>query len=492
MIEPVQRLAPLRSRAQGLLALRDRFVPRSGSIMVLPAGAVAADFHPLGRRARGRRATYELLVANDTSGPVATFAYAVEAPGPTNRITWNAIVVPPFSGIAIEIEIPVPRRGRFPRVVAELHSQDAQLTLDAERHRPAPSTIVRRSALAAAVVLGLGLAGSAVAQSQPAVLALGVPRAVRSGTDFNVAYAVGHAQSADYSIETPDGMQVRRGTIPTGAGAFTVMLPPTPLSSGYDVRVVAHSAFGSAERVAHILGLPAAPVVLSNPHSPARISKLALQTDVVSGGDPIVVLYRTAAKTGSVRLIDELGTVRAEALLGPGGRSELLAPYVEADQDLRVVVDTQRGGAQDEAAVPVRVLRTDPATLAAALAGVPAPAAPAAAPQAAAAVSSDTMSTVTVADGAPISVASAQLSGRPIVVRVLHYEPDLRIAVMAASGEEIASSDVAPDEPAVYLPGVPASASDRYSIIATFSRGFGQETIVRPISVRKPGEKPSS
>jgi len=444
--------------------------------MVLPSGVVAGDFRPLGPRGRGGTASYELLVSNDTAGPLASFAYAIEAPGPTNRITWNAIVVPPYSGIAVTIDIPIPRRGRMPRVVAELHSEDAHLTLDADHHRHSTGTIVRRAVLAAAAVLAIGFGGSSVAQSQPRVLALAAPESVRNGTPFSVAYAMGHADRADYSVETPDGLQVRRGKLDPKAGAFTVALPATPLSSGYDLSVTARGPFGTSTRTTHVVALPAilpGPVAGTRLHNArVRISAVALERDIVHGGEPIVVDYRASARTGSVRLIDQLGTVRAEALFGPSGRSIIVAPYVDADQDLRVVVNAQRGTASDEAELPVRVLHADGGTFAGAP-PPPAAAAPAVAPVVVAADQSD----------GPISVAKNQVIGEPIVVRVLRHEPDLHVAVMGPSGDELTSADVGPDQSSIILPGVSGQGTARVSLVATFARGFGQETVVRPLAL---------
>jgi hypothetical protein len=255
-------------------------------------------------------------------------------------------------------------------------------------------------------------------------------------------------------------------------------------------------------------------------------------------GTPIIVAYRTAAHTGSVRLIDEYGTVRAEALLSRSGTSILAAPLVDADQDLRIVVTTERGADKDEAQIPVRVLRSGGgANDASAAAGgnVPAPAVPALAPlpgaadpegatipvpmpdraaqispvqapanqtvadqasatqslpggpqtaQAPAADPDGIRHAIAIPVGPPIAVAKSQAAGDPIVVRVLHYEPKMHVAVLGVSGEELEGADVKPGDTAVSLSSPHDLGTKHPSVIATYSNGSEEEMVVRPIHVR--------
>ena len=438
--------------------------------MRFPHGDVAADFRPTGPREK-RHATYELRVANDTASPLATFAYALAPPSECQRISWSAIVVPPHSAIAVEIDIPLPRRGRLPRIIAELYTEQAQLTLDA----PPPRNrrrLPRRSALAAAAVLLLALGVGSVAQTQARVLALAAPASVRGGTPFSVAYALAQTSQGSYVVETPDGMQVRRGTLDARSGAFTVALPQTPVSSGYDVRVSVHSRFGTDERTTHVVAVPEPPsrpklAARSAPRAPAvRLGALTLQRDVVHGGESIVVDYRATSNAGTVRLIDAFGTVRAEALLNRRGRSIIVAPQVDADQDFRIVANVEHGAAHDEVATAVTILYGPPALTSAAAVQQKAVAAPRSA--------------------APIAVDPLQIAGKPIVVRIDHSETAMRVALLGPGSAEIVGVDVAPSDASVVLTPPDGLAPSRYSVVATYSAGLGQETLIRPITLRAP------
>jgi len=491
MIDRVDRAGAMQKRP---LALTATHVPaptaaRAGSVLSIPLGEIAGALHAIALDEKTRCATYELLVANETPTPLATFAYASEAPRLGNLITWNAIVVPPYSAIAITVDVAVPRRGRAPRVIAELHGEEAQLTLDADPPNRHARGLARRATLLASAVFLLALGGASVASTKPQVFALGAPETVRAGSPFTVAYALGHATDAEYSVETPDGMQVRRGKLEAGSGAFTLRLPEAPTSSGYDVSVFAHGSFGSDARTTHVVALGTETKPAGRPAPVARIDDVALENDSVKGGEPIAIDYRANSRTGSVRLIDELGTVRAEALLRSDGRSILVAPYVDADQDFRVVIDVQRGPGHAQAEVPVRILRGLPDATAQSdvprLTGAPrsggAPDVPVSAPAGAAPVVATAVDPP--ADNAPFAVAPVQAAGQAIVVAILRHEPDLHVALMGSSGTELVGQDVAADETSVELAAPEHPPTGRLAIVATFTKGFGQETVIRPITL---------
>jgi hypothetical protein len=209
----------------------------------------------------------------------------------------------------------------------------------------------------------------------------------------------------------------------------------------------------------------------------ARILHMALENDEVRGGDPIVLDYKTSAASGTVRLIDQDGTVRAEALLNRHGNSILIAPYVEADQDFRVVLDVARGRTRAESSAALRILRTPlPASDFASAAGgeatsaanVPPPLDPAQAPMIAAAPPG------TKTTG-PIAVPTGDfIAGSTIPVSIVHPEKGLRISLVSPLGEEVQGVDVASGQ----------SAVTKYMIVVTYTRGYEQETVIRPVTVR--------
>ncbi|GAC1304867.1 MAG: hypothetical protein NVSMB21_05860 [Vulcanimicrobiaceae bacterium] len=458
--------------------------PTTGTVVRLPDGDVAANLRPL--EENRHHATYELIVANDTSAPLASFTYAVAASG--GRLTWNAVVVPPFSAVAVEIDVARSHR-RPPRVVAELYAGQAQLVLDAPPPRRRGRS--RGAAIVAAALLAATL-GAATAATRTHVVALAAPTSVRADTPFSVAYALADATGARYTVDAADGTHVREGVLGERGGAFEIALPPGATSSGYDVRVYATGRFGADERSTHVVALPnvaAAPkpkprvavaaIVPPAPAPPLRLGTLSLEHDVVHGGESIVVGYPATGDPGMVRLIDALGTVRVEALLTRRGRSILVAPHVDADQDFRIVATVERGSARDEVTTPVTVLHTPAAP------SVPAGPPPAALVAAAAATTPLAAATVkTPQSAAPIAVDREQRVGRDIIVRIDRFQRDLHVALLGPSSEELAGSDVEPGQRSVILRTADVPAAAHYQVVATFASTLGQETLVRPIVLR--------
>jgi hypothetical protein len=71
-------------------------------------------------------------------------------------------------------------------------------------------------------------------------------------------------------------------------------------------------------------------------------------------------------------------------------------------------------------------------------------------------------------------------------VRVQHYQPGLRVVVMGDSGEEIEGVDVGPGDASAILPALSGIQPHRLAVVATYAKGFGQDTFIRPISLRSP------
>jgi len=460
---PLAVVEPAKPRLPSIVA--------AGSQLALPSGEITGKLRPMSVDARRRVAIYELLIANETTGPVASFAYAVGPRRAGGTISWNTITVPPRTTVAVPVEIPFTRRSRPQRVIAELHAAGAQLTLDSDPPRSFGRRSVRQAGFGIAAVLlaGLGLAGYVF--ERPQVAALAAPARVPAGQSFQVAYALGpNADRAEYALETPDGRRLRHGALDPRGNAFTVTLPAGS-AGGYDVRVIAVNLLGVSQRSTHVLAL--APAV-AKPGSDA----VALAEDVVEGGSPIVVRYSAAVTSGNVKLLDQDGTERASALIGKRGSSILIAPRVDVAQDFRVVVDARRGIVVTETLLPVRITRgsqpaTAPlATLAMANLTPAAPPAPRRVPDAAPA-------------GSPIALSKTQFAaGDAIAVTIERYLPQLQVAILSDTGEEIARVDVKPEEKQLVLAAPSVTTSARFLVVASFARGAGQESVITSIFVR--------
>jgi len=204
------------------------------------------------------------------------------------------------------------------------------------------------------------------------------------------------------------------------------------------------------------------------PHPPARTKahlKVTLDADTLEGGKPIVVRYAPGVATGTVKLLDQDGTERASALLGKRGSSILLAPKVESAEDFRLVIDARRGTTRDETALPVRVL---PATQnVTAVKPLPVKA------------------RVAALDVSPIALATTTYrSGQEILVSIVRYAPDLEVSLMDDTGAELRKVAVRPEDKELRVEAPSVGDDARFTIVATFARGSGQDSVIKPIIVR--------
>jgi hypothetical protein len=449
------------------LRTRPPRVVRTGSHLAVPSGELAGDLKPLSVNRRRRVAIYELRVANDTSGPLVGFTY-VDEPNSGGTVNWSTITVPPHTSVATPIELPLPRRGRAQRVVTELHADGARLTLDAQP--PSGNVYAGRAAIALTVALIAGIASTTYVFARPQVDALVAPTQVAAGRPFQVLYALAPSTTnAQFSVTTADGRTIENGTLARERSSFSVSLPRTPRSTGYDVTISGANAFGRTFKKTHVVALAPPP---PPPKRPTQ-SPIALAADTVSGGVPITVTYPRGIDAGGVKLLDQDGTERAAALVSKRGSSILIAPAVTVAQDFRVIVDLQRGSTLSERALALRIV---PALNAA---KTDAQASDDTAP------ASNDSSAPQVTSGVPISVGQAPVrSGQPIFVRVLHFAPQMQITLINDRGEELQRLDVARGEDRLPLTAPTVSAPTTMIVLATFAHGVGQDSVVAPVTIR--------
>jgi hypothetical protein len=442
-----------------------RFGP--GILVSLPSGSVAGDLRAVRRNDARRETTYELVVTNESVGPVATYVYALGQTHQTGA-SWRTMTIPPFTSIAVTIDVPFPPRGVEQRVVAELHADEAHWTIDAHGPRaleptPRPAKLALLAASLAAV-----LAGAAYIAFAPKVTALAAPGSTVGGTDFQVAYATSGADRIRWRLENADGVEVHGESVREPRGAFSLQLPRTARAEGYDVRLEASGPLGARSRTVHVVSLP--DTAAKPADEPVRIASLFVASPSIASGKPIVINYRTNATGGSVKLLDQSDNVRAAVRLDRSGTTSLPAPTVAVDQPFRIVVDAERNGAHAQSSVGISVTAADGAG----------PVAYGAVPEDGAAVAADPP-----AGSAPIALASESYrSGDPIPVSVSRNVTNLRLAIADVAGVELASKNVSAGERIAELTAPVVSSRTKLLVVATFGRGVGQETVVRSIVIR--------
>ncbi len=440
--------------------------PRSGpgSLLALPSGSIAGDLRAIELDEASRLVTYELLIANDTAAPLAAFTYAAGT-SQNGMVSWSTITVPAFTAIAVTIDVPLPRSGAAQRVVVELHAEDAHLTLDAkppERPRRIPRALLASAGAAAAALLGF----LAYTLNVPRVLAVATPSTVVAGKPFAMAYVLTGSSAANYLVETPEGFQIRRGTLDPGQTVLELTLPTSRTTHGYDVHVTASGRLGTETRTTHLTAVPTpteapAPSRAASPGSGA-LPTLILADETVTGGTSVSLSYPTTGGGGTITLLDQNNAVRGTALLDRQGHASLLTPRVNAPQSFRVMARVQTGNTTIESTTGLLVK--------------PAPAQPAPASTAASVSLGD--------DNAPVAFPSEPLrSGTTLRLPIRNNPGSLRIVFSTDSGAWLTHTDVSPGatEATVSVPSV--KTSTEYLLVGTYRHGVGQETIIKRVTV---------
>ena len=412
----------------------------------------------------GRRAKYMLCVDNRSNEAVDTLTYAVAAKRSDPAEPAAVVAVPAGASLRLALTVALPPQ-RPVRVVTEVRTRSGTLVFE---EVPPPRTVRSRVVGALAVLAAAAALYAGAEVVHPSVTALVVPSDVRANRPFAVAYAVARANTADYSVDSPDGYDAGRGTLSRAEGSFDVVLPRESEPHAYDIRVTAHSRFGDAVRTVRVVAGPAPLAVIATvqakprPRAQARppftIDRLTLDRDTVAGGRPVLVYYRLRSVDGMVRLIDQVGTVRAEALLDRRGNSILVAPYVDTDEDFRVVVDASQGALRAEKSIALRVTKAHSLD--------------------------DTLATARRTHEGPIALVETQVAaGDPIEIGVVQYEPSLRVALVDPQGQEVAASSVTSDENEVTLTAPAVTGPAKYTVTATFKNGVGEETVIRNVTI---------
>ena len=439
------------------------------STLSLPQRSAVADITVRLWRVRahldGRHAKYVLSVGNRSGIALLATTYAFSADRSAETATAVPLTVPGRGSLETTFLLELPRK-RPSRTVTEIRLANETFIVEESARPPHRSRLVFLGGLALAAALALILASGLY---RPGVTALAAPGHVRASRPFPVAYALARAQAADYTVVAADGSEAARVSLPRDGGSFEVALPPAN-PQPYDIRLTAHSRFGDASRSVRVvtdpeptaIPIPSRPVTprTARPRLPPpfTIDRLSLGNDTVAGGKPVVAYYRVSSVDGTLRLIDQYGTVRAEALINRRGNSILLAPYVEADQDLRVVLHAARGKAQAEQSVPVRITRARSLD--------------------------DVLATARRANGGPIVlVAENVAAGEQIRVGIVQYEPGMRVALVDPQGVEVAASVVVDDQNEVSLTAPAIAGPARYTVTATYKRGQSEETVIRNVTI---------
>jgi hypothetical protein len=172
-----------------------------------------------------------------------------------------------------------------------------------------------------------------------------------------------------------------------------------------------------------------------------------------------------------VRLLGTDGAIWAEKPFSGRGETQFVVPYFSGTREMRVLVHVARGqtSAQSTAGLVVADLAGRPASTDTQVVG------------------DDESGSGSIADGSAngtFAVLTPQVrSGNPIKIRILSPRNGMRFSLTDSQSHEIAHLDAGTDADVVTLSAPAVSVPTRYVVVASFTDGFGQESIVQPVTI---------
>jgi hypothetical protein len=456
------------------LALRPTLPPnkrRSGSATAIetPAGGVSSFFALESYDARRGIAIYSLRVVNATKSALLCSIWIATRNGSTMLAGTTGFEVAPSSTTVTQIPL-VPRDyPSFERAIAEIAGDGIHCLVEAPRpviKKPISKYAIAAAACGLAGVLALG-GTAALRAAIPRIDAFAVAPETLAGTTIRAEYAASGAGQLSYSVLAPDGHTLREGRLTDFAGAIPISIPPAQEAGAYTLQLAMNGPLGRVEETRVLNAVP------GKARRAASIEDISVNPLIVKPGQTATVAYAASGDAGYVRLEGTDGTVWSQQPFSSRGQTRFVIPPLAAG-GLRVVLHVNKGATSAESVAGLVLTRSSNAATVAAV-----PAVQVAGdddPNAPAASSSDENGTFEV-------LAKEVRSGAPIQVKILSPRNGMRISLMDMQSHEISGVDVGADADVVTLKAPSVSVATRYVIQANFTDGFGQESVVEPITV---------
>jgi hypothetical protein len=206
-------------------------------------------------------------------------------------------------------------------------------------------------------------------------------------------------------------------------------------------------------------------------HGSAQIESISVNPAVAKPGESVSVAYAAMGDGGYVQLVGTDGAIWQQRPFSRQGQAAFVIPPVSSSREMRVLVHVTRGRTAAQSMAGLVVASQTPATqtVTGQVVGDDQPNAPATA-------GSDANGTFELRD-------STVKSGGSIHVRILSPRNEMRLSLTDGQSHELATADVGADATDVTLRAPVVYVPTRYTVVATFTDGFGQEAVVAPITV---------
>jgi len=427
---------------------------------------VSAFFSLEGFDRRRGVATYALRVINRTNGALICRTWVLAANGEPVLAYPELFEIEPFSTSATIVPVWPRDFLSFDRAIAEIVGNGVHCIVEAAAPPQRKPGRTQAIVAAASIVAGILTFAAALALrgAEPRIAALSVAPSALAGTTVEAQYSASGAGGLSYLVTAPDGHRVAGGRLQDRSGSIFVPIPASTKAGAYALRVSMEGPLGGTTETRVINAIQSAA-------AGAQIDDISVHPMVAKPGQTINVAYAAAADGGYVRLEGTDGTIWAQEPFSKGGQTRLVVPPVADGRELHVLLHVTKGNSAAQSMAGILV--------ASAPAPVPAAQAPAqnpGDPNLPADVDPDANGTFEV----PIRTLR---SGEAIKVRILSPRNGMRISLNDTQSHEIAGTDVGVDADVVTLQAPSVAVATRYTVVATFTDGFGEESIVQPVTV---------
>jgi hypothetical protein len=458
---------------RGELALRTMPMRRthdigSGTAVQTQNGSVSAVFTLAKFDRRRGCATYALRVVNRSRSALVCRTWVITGKGEAVVAYPVLFEIKPFSTTATEIPLWPRDFDSFDRAVAEVAGEGVHCIVEATA--PVAKAPRRSYAIAAAASVAVGLFAivlAAVLRGQvPRIAAFAVPPMALTGTTIEAEYGVFGIGKLSYIVTAPDGRRLQGGPLTDRSGSIPVAIPAANDPGAYTLAMMMDGPLGTAKEVRVLNAIP--PRVAGS----AQITDISINPVVAKPGQAVTVAYAASGDSGYVRLLDDNGTVWAQKPFTRDGQTEFVVPPLGNGREMRVLLHVVKGRSAAESTAGLVIASSSNVAL-----------------NDAAQVDGDDSSGVAAgvddsgANGTFALAVRRVHSGQPISVRILSPRNGMRISLTDPQSGEVSGVDVGAQSETVTLQAPAVSQPTHYTVVANFTDGFGQESVVEPITV---------
>jgi len=442
---------------------------RFGSGMALQtlAGSVSAFFALESFDERRGVAIYALRVVNRTTAALVCRTWVLSRNGDATLAYPVSFEVEPLSTSATQIPVWPKDFPSFDRALAEVAGDGVHCIVEAAvPPRSQPRAAYARFAAACLVIGMLALGAAAVLRSAlPRIAAFAVPPETLAGTTVGADYDAWGAGRLSYTVTAPDGRQLQGGPLADRSGTLHVAIPASDVAGAYTLQMALTGPLGTAKETRVLNALAA-----RGPGS-AQIQNVTVTPSVAKPGQRIDVAYAADGDSGYVRLLGADGTIWAQQPFSHGGQTQLVVPAVASLREMRVLVHVSRGHsiAQTMAGIAVTPGATH------AYSGVQVAGDDETGAGAAASDANE--------NGTFEVLTSTVKSGATIRVRIISPRNGMRIALTDSQSHEVTGLNLGAEADVVTLQAPAVTVPTRYTVVASFTDGFGEESVVAPVTV---------